>query len=201
VIAAWGLAAPLLSRLAQISPGDPFVLPAPVVALRALATNPTGLIAFVLAIRIVRLAQTGVVLAGVARAGQGRDPALALERGLRRFARAVHTVVEAGVSASALSGVAQGTLGAARLAHRWIEGVALEGTARQIAQTATESGRLAYRVMEQGGLEGLLRRAVRAVLAGSRWLQRRHTGRLRLNLVWVAASLALAALALILFVW
>ena len=55
--------------------------------------------------------------------------------------------------------------------------------------------------MEQGGLEGLLRRTVRALLAGSRWLQRRHTGRLRRNLVWVAVSLVLAIAALVVFAW
>jgi hypothetical protein len=56
-------------------------------------------------------------------------------------------------------------------------------------------------VREQRGLEGLLRWTVRAVMAGSRWLQRRHTGRLRRNLIWVAASLVLAVLGLIVYVW
>ena len=59
-------------------------------------------------------------------------------------------------------------------------------------------GRLTYRVLEQNGLEGLLRRAVRAVLATSRWMQRRHTGRLRRNLLWVTVSLAAMVLALVL---
>jgi hypothetical protein len=132
---------------------------------------------------------------------RGRDLALALERSIRRGARALRARVEAGAFEGALTGIARGVLGAAHLAHRWIEGAFLEGTTRQIAHTATESGRLAYRVMEQGGLEGLLRRAVQAVLASSRWLQRRHTGRLRRNLIWVAISLSLAVLALISFVW
>jgi hypothetical protein len=100
-----------------------------------------------------------------------------------------------------LGAVSRGVLGVAHLAHRWVEGVVLEGTTRQIAQTTADGGRLAYRVMEQGGLEGLLRRIVRGVMAGSRWLQRQHTGRLRRNLVWVVASLALAVLALVLYVW
>ena len=100
-----------------------------------------------------------------------------------------------------LGGVAKGVMGGARFAHRWIEGAFLEGTARQIAQTTTNGGRLAYRAVEQGGLEGLLRRVVRAVMAGSRWMQRRHTGRLRRNLIWVAASLILAVLGFVLFAW
>jgi hypothetical protein len=120
---------------------------------------------------------------------------------LRESAQAVHTVFETGVSDRALAGIAQGVLGAAHLSHRWIEGAVLQGSTDHVARVATESGRLAYRVMEQGGLEGLLRRTVRAVMAGSRWLQRRHTGRLRRNLIWVVASLLLAAVALVLFAW
>ena len=193
------LPARLLGHLTRVSNGPPFELPAPAQALRFLATSPAALLALVLALWGARARVP--IPAPLARWMRGRDLALALERSIRRGARALRARVEAGAFEGALTGIARGVLGAARLAHRWIEGVVLEGTTRQIAHTATESGRLAYRVMEQGGLEGLLRRAVQAVLASSRWLQRRHTGRLRLNLIWVAISLALAILALILFAW
>mgnify|MGYP000138425703 CR=1 FL=1 len=61
-----------------------------------------------------------------------------------------------------------------------------------------KGARVTRRVVEQEGLEGLLRRAVRTALVLSRGLQRWHTGRLRRNLLWVAASLVLAVLALVL---
>jgi len=156
------------------------------------------------------------------------DPAQTLERAIRNGALVLRAIVEAGALSGALIGITRGILWVSRVAQRWIEGVVLEGatrqiartttesgrlayrwvegaaqdgTTRQIAQTAADGGRLAYRGMEPGGLEGLLRRIVRVVLASSRWLQRRHTGRLRRNLVWVAASLVLALVALILHVW
>jgi hypothetical protein len=220
--------APLLDRLAHISRGQAFALPDAASALRFLVTSPAFWAALVLGLWAQRLARRKGRIPGVWRSGREADPALALERGIRRGALLLRAGVEAGALSGALGGVTQGVLGAAylahrwiegvvlegatrqiaqtttdsgRLAYRWIEGVALEGTTRQIAQTATDSGRLAYRMMEQGGLEGLLRRIVRTVMVGSRWLQRRHTGRLRRNLVWVAASLVLALVALILYVW
>jgi hypothetical protein len=191
---------PLLDHLARAAHGDPFALPTPAGAVGALATGPAGWVAFVLALRIERLAFRDL-LPGVARKRPEVDLPLALERGLQSSAKAVHTVVEAGILGRTLGGSTQGVLEAAQLSHRWIEGVVLHGATEQIAQSAADGGRLAYEMMEQGGLEGLLRRTVDAVMAASRWLQRRHTGRLRRNLIWVVASLLLAALGLVLSVW
>ncbi|HOU11703.1 MAG TPA: proton-conducting transporter membrane subunit [Anaerolineae bacterium] len=42
-----------------------------------------------------------------------------------------------------------------------------------------------HRIVEQQGLEGTLRGTTRGVFALSRWVQKRHTGRLRANLRWV----------------
>jgi hypothetical protein len=207
LLAAFLWRAPLLAHLAQASHGPAFAVPLPAAALRALAASPAAWAALLLGLVAWRLAASGPGQVWRARRprwpGHGRvsDPARALDRDIRRGARALRALIEAGAFDRALTGFARGVIAAARLAHRWIEGGFLHGTTRQIAQTATEGGRLAYQMMELGGLEGLLRRAVRAMLDGSRWLQRRHTGRLRRNLIWVAASLALAALGLILYVW
>jgi hypothetical protein len=207
LLAAFVWRMPLLAYLARASHGPAFDLPAPAVALGSLAASPAAWTALLLGLVAWRLAESGpgqswrAGLPRWLRLGRGSDPALALERGIRRGAGALRALVEAGAFGGALTAVARGVLRAAHLAHRWIEGGVLDGTARQIARTTAQSGRIAYRVMEQGGLEGLLRSVVRALLAGSRWLQRRHTGRLRRNLIWVAASLALAALGLILYVW
>ena len=191
--------APLLERLSLASHGPAFALPGLADALRFLVTSPAAWATLALGLWAPRW--RGALRPGRARAGQETDAALVLEQRIGQGARALQAGVEMGALGGAQSGIAQGVLGIARLAHRWIEGVVLEGTTRQIADATTNGGRLAYRVMEQGGLEGLLRRTVRTVMAGSRWMQRRHTGRLRRNLIWVAASLALAALALILYVW
>jgi len=89
----------------------------------------------------------------------------------------------------------------ARVTHRVVEHKGLEGLLRRSVQVVVDGARVTYRVVEHKGLEGLLRRVVRAVLVLSRGLQRRHTGRLRRNLLWVAVSLTLAVLALVLYDW
>jgi hypothetical protein len=193
--------APLLDRLAHLSHGAAFPCPDVSSAWQFLVASPVLWLALVLGLVVQRLASKGSLRASVRYLERRSDPARALERGVRNGALALRAGIEAGALRGVLGGVSRGVLGAAHFAHRWIEGVVLEGTTRQIAQTTAESGRLAYWVMEQGGLEGLLRRIVRTVMAGSRWLQRQHTGRLRCNLVWVVATLALAVLALILYVW
>jgi hypothetical protein len=207
LLAAWLWREPLLVHLAAASHAASYPWPTAPEALRFLATSPTLWIAFAVAFWIAHERKQGrqgwlaSLLSRSMRAGQTSDPSFAMEQGLRRSAQTIHAPIEVGILGWIVTAVGDGTLGLANLAHRWVEGEALEGTARQIAQTAIDSGRLAYQVMEQGGLEGLLRKAVQGVLAGSRWLQRRHTGRLRRNLAWVVGSLALAALGLILFVW
>jgi hypothetical protein len=213
--------APLLDHLAHASHGPAYPLPGALSALRFLATSPALWIALALGLWARWRAEQSRRGSSRRRDGFWRrrepDPARALERGIRQSALALLAGVEAGILHGALVAITKGLVGAARLAQRWIEGVVLEGATRQIAQTATDGGRLAYRWIEgadqqgttrriaqtaaEGGLEGLLRRVVRAVLSASRWLQRRHTGRLRRNLVWVAASLVLALLAIIVFVW
>ena len=97
-----------------------------------------------------------------------------LEEGLARAAQVLHDVVEVGL---------------------------LEQIVALVVRAVVDGAHVTYRVVEQDSLEGLLRRVVRAVLVLSRGLQRWHTGRLRRNLLWVAVSLALAVLALVLYNW
>jgi hypothetical protein len=220
--------APLLDHLAHAAHGPSFELPGLGEALRFLVTSPTALLFFALALWVRRRARKGELWPRLASASEKQTPALVLERCIQRAARAAHTVVEAGALTGALTAIARGIAGAAQLAHHWIEGEFLEEAARQIARTTIDGSRLTHRWIEGSssvgppdsdqeteaesrqtvslspdavGLEGLMGRVVHAVLASSRWLQRRHTGRLRRNLIWVAASLALAILALILYVW
>lgn len=88
---------------------------------------------------------------------------------------------------------------AARFTRRFAEQRILEGTVRGIARLVTWGGRSLYRAVEQKGLEGLLWRAVQGVLALSQEACGWHTGRLRRNLLWVAAGLAVAIAALVFY--
>jgi NADH:ubiquinone oxidoreductase subunit 5 (subunit L)/multisubunit Na+/H+ antiporter MnhA subunit len=87
----------------------------------------------------------------------------------------------------------------ADLTRRFAEQRILEGAVRGIARLVTWSGRSLYRAVEQGSLEGLMRRAVHGVLAASQEVRGWHTGRLRRNLLWVVAGLAVAIAALVFY--
>jgi hypothetical protein len=193
---------PLARGLATISHGNPLALPTPLVLLRYAATVPAFWIAAVLSVAVWRLgwsprdASPAELQAATADA-----QALSFEEGLAQAAHVLRTVVEVGVQEQVLGGIVRTVLNGARAAHRVLEHQVLEGTTRWISETTVGSGRFAYRVLEQEGLEGLIRGAVRAVLSGGRWLQRRHTGRLRRNLLWVAVSLSLVLAALALYGW
>jgi len=102
------------------------------------------------------------------------EEVLDLEEGLARAAQVLQAVVEVGI---------------------------LEQIVALIVRAVVDGARVTYRVVEQEGLEGFLRYAVRAVLMVSRGVQCWHTGRLRRNLLWLAVSLALAVLALVLYGW
>jgi NADH:ubiquinone oxidoreductase subunit 5 (subunit L)/multisubunit Na+/H+ antiporter MnhA subunit len=97
-----------------------------------------------------------------------------VERGVLTFARGVSTVVEV----------------------RFLEQV-MVWVPREIAGSAA----FLHRVVEEEGLEGLLRSVVRGAVATGHGLQRWHTGRLRVNLGWVAAILVLAVLVIVVRGW
>jgi len=70
-----------------------------------------------------------------------------------------------------------------------IESGLLERGMNWTSQGVFKGAQLLHRSIEQEGLEGLLRVTAHSALAMSRWMQQRHTGRLRTNLLWVAFSL------------
>jgi len=148
--------------------------------------------------------------------------------GLVRPAQALRAVVETKILEQMSALVARTVAGGAQLVHGAVERNGLESILRRIVQIVVDGAQLIHRVVEQGGLEGILYRSVqvvvggarlvhgtveqagfdgmprrtqRIVLAVSRRLQRWHLGRLRRNLLWVAASLALVILILMLGGW
>ena len=98
-------------------------------------------------------------------------------------------------------GVGEGLARAARVLHGVVEENILDRGTVLVARTVVNGAHLIHRTVEREGLEGVPLRTARTVLALSRWLQRRHTGRLRRNLLWVAASLALVMLVVMLRGW
>jgi len=124
-----------------------------------------------------------------------------LEEGLARAAQVLHAVIEVGIAEQIVALFVRAVVDGARLTHRVVEHKGLEGLLRHSVRAVVDGARVTYRVVEQDSLEGLLRRVVQAVLVLGRGLQRWHTGRLRRNLLWMAVSLALAVLALVLYDW
>jgi formate hydrogenlyase subunit 3/multisubunit Na+/H+ antiporter MnhD subunit len=193
---------PLARHLAAVAHGDSLLLPTPLALVRHIATTPAFWTAVVLAVAIWRLRlrpqRASLELLESMAAG---EQALSLEEGLAQAAQVLSTVVEVGIQERILGGIVRAVLGGARLTRHVVEQQVLEGATNRVTQVVVGGGQLAYRMLEQDGLEGLLRGAVRGALAASRWMQRRHTGRLRRNLLWVVASLILAVLALALYGW
>jgi len=140
--------------------------------LRYAVTAPALLVVMVLVLAVWRL-QWRLRLSPIVSAEPGEE-VLDLEEGLARAAQVLQAVVEVGI---------------------------LEQIVALIVRAVVDGARVTYRVVEQEGLEGFLRYAVRAVLMVSRGVQCWHTGRLRRNLLWLAVSLALAVLALVLYGW
>ena len=121
-----------------------------------------------------------------------------LEEGLTRAAQVLHAVVEVGIAEQIIALAVRIVVHGARAAWT-VEHTGLEGIMSRSVRAVVDGALVTYRVVEQEGLEGFLRRSVRAVLVLDRGLQRWHTGRLRRNLLWVAVSLALVVLTLVLY--
>ncbi len=77
----------------------------------------------------------------------------------------------------------------------------LERSITWMAQSVVEAARFLHRTVEQDGLDAALRLMVRGTWRFSRWLQQRHTGRLRSNLTWIALTLVLAIVTLVVRGW
>lgn len=84
-----------------------------------------------------------------------------------------------------LHGMASRILGVGRWLYRVVEQDLLEQMLRGITVVTLGSGRWLYNVVENTSLEGFLQWITRTVQAMSRRLQKVHTGKLRLNLIWV----------------
>jgi hypothetical protein len=73
----------------------------------------------------------------------------------------------------------------------WFEVGFLERVVTWTPRVVVGGAELLHRLVEEEGLEGALHGAARWAFAFSRWLQNRHTGRLRSNLRWVFITLLL----------
>lgn len=167
------------------------LLPDAVAFLRYVATTPALLIVIVLALAAWRLQRrSGWEIPVVAGTAEDRYD---LAEGLTRAAQALRAVVEVGIAEQMVAVIVRSVVEGARAAWA-VEHRGLEGLVGRVVQAVGGGALVVHRAVEQEGLEGMLRYGVRGVLALGRWLQRRHTGRLRRNLLWVPVALALAVL-------
>jgi len=83
-------------------------------------------------------------------------------------------------------------LSTVRVTYRVVEEEGAEELQRRAAQALVGGAQVAYRHVEEEGSAGILKPIAQGALAWARTLQRWQTGRLRLNLIWVVASLAVA---------
>jgi len=224
-VLAGGLAfGPLARHLAAASRMTLPAIPTLPALLRYVATTPALLVVMALVLAVWRL-QHRLGLGPLVLA-QPAEEVYNLEEGLTRAAQVLHAVIEIGileqivaltvrvvvdgarvtyrvVERDGLDGLLRGSarvvMDGARLTYRVVERDGLEGFLRGSVRVVVDEARVTYRVVEHEGLEGFPRHSVQAVLALGRGLQRWHTGRLRRNLLWVAVSLALVALTLVLY--
>jgi len=192
--------------------------------LRFGTTAPALLVVVVVAMAVWRLRwrSRSTTLASA----QSSEEAYDLAEGLARAAQVLHAVIEVGIAKQIVALAVRAVVDGARVAHRVVERGGLEGLLGRCARTVVNGAGVAHRVVEHGGLEGLLGRcarvvgdgaaatqrvvereglegqlrgSVRSLLVASKGLQRRHTGRLRRNLLWMAISLLLAILLVLLY--
>lgn len=190
---AWG---PLTRHLAAVSHMTFPAIPTLLTLLRYAAAAPGLLVILVLVLAVWRLRRRSGLdhLVSVEPAEEVYD----LEEGLARTAQVLHAVVEVGIAERLITLLVRIVVEGARVTHRVVERRGLEGLLSGSVRAVMDGARGTHRVLEHRGLQDLLRRTVRTVLALARSLQRRHTGRLQGNLMWVAVSLTLAVVLLIL---
>jgi len=128
-------------------------------------------------------------------------PRRALFDGWDRVAQAVRDQVEINVLDLSITWMAQSVVGAARFLHRTVEINVLERSITWMTQSVVGAARFLHRTVEQDGLDAALRLMVQGTWHFSRWLQQRHTGRLRVNLTWIALTLVLAIVTLVVRGW
>jgi len=190
---AWG---PVTHHLAAASHMTFPAMPTLPALLRYAATAPALWVIMVLALAVWRLRRRSGLdyLASVETAEEVYD----LEEALARTAQVLHAVVEVGIAERLIAFLVRIVVEGARATHRVVEHRSLEGLLRGSVRSVMDGARGTHRIVEHRGLENLLRSSVRAVLALARRLQRWHTGRLQRSLLWIAVSLALAMISLVL---
>jgi hypothetical protein len=190
------------------------------------ATAPALLVVLALVLAVWRL-QRRLRWGPLVTAQPAEEP-YDLQEGLARAAQVLHAVIEVGIAEQIVALAVRAVVDGARVTHRLVEHTGLDGLLRRSVRAVVDGASVTLRLVEHRGLDGLLHRSVRAVVDGasvtlrlvehrglegflrrsvrsvlvlSRGLQRWHTGRLQRNLLWVAVSLALAVLALVLYGW
>ncbi|MBN2391247.1 MAG: hypothetical protein JXR84_11005 [Anaerolineae bacterium] len=83
----------------------------------------------------------------------------------------------------------RGLLKLAEALRAWFEVGFLERVVTWTPRVFVGIAELLHQTIEQQGLEGILRSTAKGVFVFSRWMQERHTGRLRANLQWVFVAL------------
>ena len=197
---AGGLAfGPLARHLAAAGRVALPAMPALPALLRYAATAPALLVVLALVLAVWRLQRR--LRWGPLVTAQPAEEAHDLQEGLARAAQVLHAVIEVGIAEQIVALAVRAVVDGARVTHRLVEHKGLDGLLHRSVRTVVDGARVTLRLVEHRGLDGLLHRSVRSVLVLSRGLQRWHTGRLQRNLLWVAVSLALAVLALVLYSW
>ena len=197
-VLAGGLAfGPLTQHLAAASRMTLPAIPTLPALLRYAATAPALLVVLALVLAVWRFRRYSGLSPLVS--AQPAEEVYDLEEGLARAAQVLHAVVEIGIAEQIVALAVRAVVDGARITHNVVEHKGLEGLLHRSVRAAVDGASATYRIVEHEGLEGFLRRSVRAVLALGRGLQRWHTGRLRRNLLWVAVSLALVVLTLVLY--
>ncbi|MFP3896966.1 MAG: proton-conducting transporter membrane subunit [Anaerolineales bacterium] len=161
---------PLTHHLMTIASATPPPIPTLPALLRYTVTSPGILL--VVGVTLIARKLWQWTIQSPTPATESSEEIYNLEEGLVRAARALRAVVEVGM---------------------------LEGLVAMFALGTVEGARFAYRVVEQEGLEGLLRRAVQGIMELAHRLRRWHMGRLRYNLLWIAISLIVALLGLVIY--
>lgn len=108
---------------------------------------------------------------------------------LQEVAVVFRDTVEEGVFARGPVWAARALMSGAHMLHRSVEQTVFGEGPGRLTDTALSGARELHETIEQGGFEGVLRGVPQTVLALSRGVQRLHTGKLRMGLLWVVLSL------------
>jgi len=197
VIAPWMLD-PLAASYLASNEGS-LALPAPSVLLRYVGTMPSAWAVALLAV-VVALWGKGRLAHPAIETQRDAASAVSPELWLGRISLALRRAIEGQILEKGLAQGVYAVLRGSRLMHRYVEQGLLERMLVDGVRAIMRGSRLLYRHVEQATLEGALRRVVQGIVHVARIGQSWHTGRLRRNLLWIAASVILA-LAVLLLVW